>query len=69
MSCSCQPDEVCFDFDAPSDLPDLAYKIVNAAGKDVSRIDWENVKRAEQNRRGVTVGILRSSAEAAASGT
>lgn len=52
----------------PSDVPDLAYKVVNAAGKDVNRIDWEVVKRAERERTGLPVSILKIRAEATASG-
>ncbi len=51
----------------PTEVPELAYKIVNAAGKDVSRIDWLKVKRAERARDGMPVNILKSSAESAAS--
>ncbi len=53
----------------PSEVPELAYRIANAAGKDVSRIDWELAKRTARERRGVPVNILKSRAEAAASGT
>lgn len=52
----------------PSEMPELAYKIVNVAGKDVNRIDWELAKRTARERRGVPVNILRPRAEAAASG-
>ncbi len=53
----------------PSDVPELAYKLVYAAGKDVHRIDWEVVKRIERERSGVPVNILKMRAEATASGS
>ncbi len=52
-----------------SDVPELAYRVVSAAGEDVDRIDWEIVRRAARERLGVPVNILKSGAEAAASGT
>lgn len=52
----------------PSDVPELAYKVVNAAGKDVSRINWEIVRRAARERSGVPINILKSKAEATVSG-
>jgi len=51
----------------PSDVSDLAYKVVTAAGEDVKRIDWKIVKRAELERSGVPVNILKIRAEGTAS--
>jgi L,D-transpeptidase ErfK/SrfK len=44
---------------APAKIPELAFRITTAAGKDASRIDWDAVHRAEAERSGVPIPILK----------
>lgn len=44
----------------PAPVSELAYRIAQAAGKDVRRVDWERVKSAAFERSGWPIPILKS---------
>lgn len=46
---------------AKAKVPELAYRVVSAAGDCVDRIDWRKVRKAARERRGLPVPVLRSS--------
>jgi L,D-transpeptidase ErfK/SrfK len=43
----------------PAPVPELAYLVAQAAGKDVKRIDWKRVKTTAFERSGIPVSILK----------
>lgn len=44
----------------PVRVPELAYRVAQAAGKDVKQVDWKLVKAAALERSGMPVPILKS---------
>lgn len=42
----------------PAAVPELAYRISQAAGAEISRVNWKAVKDAVEKRRGIPVPIL-----------
>ena len=50
----------------PAKIPELAWRITQAAGKDAPRIDWDAVHRAEAERAGVPIPILKPGKAASA---
>lgn len=43
----------------PAPVPELAYRVAQAAGKEVGRIDWERVKTATKERSGLPIPVLK----------
>jgi L,D-transpeptidase ErfK/SrfK len=52
----------------PAKIPELAYRLKTAAGKDADRIDWDAVHHAELERAGVPVSILKPGKAASTKG-
>ena len=42
----------------PARVPEIAYRVSQAAGKHVNRVNWRAVRRAVEERRGIPVPIL-----------
>jgi L,D-transpeptidase ErfK/SrfK len=43
----------------PAPVPELAYRVAQAAGKDIKRVDWKRVKAAALERSGIPIQILK----------
>jgi hypothetical protein len=42
-------------------VPELAYRISQAAGRHVGKVNWQSVTKAAKERRGIPVPILHAS--------
>jgi len=52
----------------PAEVPELAYRVTQAAGAQASRIDWDAVRRVEGERTGVPIPILKPERSASSAG-
>lgn len=43
----------------PAPIPEMVYRIVQAAGKETKRIDWQKVKKIARERSGLPVPVLK----------